>query len=167
MFIDASMSAITFLHRDHRCALSRHHVIVGGSNRARTQSKCLAWTARCSRCRRRTTRHTRVARVRGAIRHGRGDVRAIRPKLRHRRCGPGRPSPSPRTSRGHNQWRSQDSKLRYSYFHINKKQSTIFNYNGWKYYKIWQSQPEKLFFLLFWVAMSKNTAKYSIIHIHI
>jgi hypothetical protein len=104
MFIDVSMPAITFLHQDHQCALSRHHVVivVGGSNRARTQSKCLAWTARCSRCRRRTTRHTHVARVRGAIRHGRGDVGAIGPELWHRRCGPGCPSPSPRTSRGHN-----------------------------------------------------------------
>jgi hypothetical protein len=85
MFIDASMPAITFLHRDHQCALSRHHVIIvaGGSNQARTQSKCLAWTARCSRCRRRTTRHTHIARVRGTIRLGRGDVGAIGPELRH------------------------------------------------------------------------------------
>jgi hypothetical protein len=104
MFIDASMPAITFLHRDHQRALSCHHVVVvaGGSNRAGTQSKCLAWTARCLRCRRRTTRHTHVTRVRGTIRHGCDDVGAIGPELRHRRCGPGRPSPSPRTSRGHN-----------------------------------------------------------------
>jgi hypothetical protein len=104
MFIDVSMPAITFLHRDHQCALSRHHVVIvaEGSNRSRTQSKCLAWTARCSRCQRRTTRHTHVARVQGAVRHGRGDVGAIGPELWHRRCGPGRPSLSPQASHSHN-----------------------------------------------------------------